>query len=186
VDVVEGEDDAVNGGRRMAWRWASYEALVSLSIAVSLPPIRNARSVFLFFAAEVAWSKAIWVPWLASISFQRASYLVSLPALCALASAQHFSKDDYNLSAGCPDFLSSFSFFWPSSGRPADAATVGASGLHCSSLFLERVWRTFAHVEVLELLAVRVIAVHVERPPHLHREAGVITTQQSKVDGERE
>jgi hypothetical protein len=43
--------------------------------------------VFLFFAAEVVWSKAIRVPWLASISFQRASYLVSLPALCALASA---------------------------------------------------------------------------------------------------
>jgi hypothetical protein len=37
----------------MAWRWASYQALVSSSIAASLPPIRNARSVFLFFVAEV-------------------------------------------------------------------------------------------------------------------------------------
>jgi hypothetical protein len=53
VDVVKGEDDAVDRGRRMAWRWASYQALVSSSIAVSLLLIRNARSVFLFFAAEV-------------------------------------------------------------------------------------------------------------------------------------
>jgi hypothetical protein len=53
VDVVEGEDDAVDGGRSMAWRWASYQALVFSSIAASLPPIRNARSVFLFFAVEV-------------------------------------------------------------------------------------------------------------------------------------
>jgi hypothetical protein len=53
VDAVEGEDDAVDGGRRMAWRWASYQALVSSSIAMSLPLIRNARSVFLFFAADV-------------------------------------------------------------------------------------------------------------------------------------
>jgi hypothetical protein len=53
VDVIEGEDDAVDGGRRMAWRWVSYQALVSSSIAASLPPIRNARSVFLFFAAKV-------------------------------------------------------------------------------------------------------------------------------------
>jgi hypothetical protein len=59
VDVVEGEDDTVDGGWRMAWRWASYQALVSSSIAASLPPIRNARSVFLFFAAEVVLSKAI-------------------------------------------------------------------------------------------------------------------------------
>jgi hypothetical protein len=36
---------------------------------VSLPLIRNARSVFLFFAADVVWSKAIRVPWLASIYF---------------------------------------------------------------------------------------------------------------------
>jgi hypothetical protein len=53
VDVVEGEDNTVDGGRRMAWRWASYQALVSSSIAALLPPIRNARSVFLFFAVEV-------------------------------------------------------------------------------------------------------------------------------------
>jgi hypothetical protein len=53
VDVIEGEDDRVDRGRRMAWRWASYQALISSSIAASLPPIRNARSVFLFFAAEV-------------------------------------------------------------------------------------------------------------------------------------
>jgi hypothetical protein len=54
VDIVEGEDEAVDGGRRMSWRWASYQALVSSSIAASLPPIRNARSVFLFFAVEIA------------------------------------------------------------------------------------------------------------------------------------
>jgi hypothetical protein len=41
-------------------------------------------------------------------------------------------------------------------------------------------------VEVLELLAVRVVAIHVERQPHLHREAGGITTRRSKVDGESE
>jgi hypothetical protein len=101
--------------------------------------------VFLFFTTEVVWSMAIRVPWLASISFQCASYLVSLPALCALASAQHFSKDACNLSPGCPDFFSSFSFFWPSSGRPVDAAAAGASGLYYSSLFLERVQHTSAH-----------------------------------------
>jgi hypothetical protein len=39
-------------------------------------------------------------------------------------------------------------------------------------------------VEVLELLAVGVIAVHVKRSPHLHREAGVITNRRSNVDGE--
>jgi hypothetical protein len=71
--------------------------------------------------------------------------LVSLPALCALASAQHFSKDACNLSAGAPDFFISFSFFWLNLGRPADAAAAGASGLYCSSLFLERVRRTSAH-----------------------------------------
>jgi hypothetical protein len=62
VDIVEGEDGAVNGVWRMSWRWASYQALVSSSIAASLPPIRNARSVFLFFAAEVVLSKAIRAP----------------------------------------------------------------------------------------------------------------------------
>jgi hypothetical protein len=43
--------------------------------------------VFLFFAAEVVFSKAIRTPWLVSISFHRALYLLSLPAACALASA---------------------------------------------------------------------------------------------------
>jgi hypothetical protein len=71
----------------MSWRWTSYQALVSLSIAASLPPIRNARSVFLFFAVEFAFSNAIQMPWLASISLHRASYLLSLLAACALASA---------------------------------------------------------------------------------------------------
>jgi hypothetical protein len=41
-------------------------------------------------------------------------------------------------------------------------------------------------VEVLKLLAVGVITVYVERRPHLHREAGVITTRRSNVDGESE
>jgi hypothetical protein len=39
-------------------------------------------------------------------------------------------------------------------------------------------------VEVLELLAIGVVTLHVERPPHLHREAGVITTRRSNVDRE--
>jgi hypothetical protein len=55
--------------------------------AASLPPIRNARSVFLFFAMEVAFSKAIQTPWLASISFHHVSYLLSLPVACAFVSA---------------------------------------------------------------------------------------------------
>jgi hypothetical protein len=29
VDVVEEEDEAVNEGRRMSWRWASYQALAA-------------------------------------------------------------------------------------------------------------------------------------------------------------
>jgi hypothetical protein len=59
---VDVEDEAVDGGRRMSWRWASYQDLVSSSIWPSLPPIRNARSVFLFFAMKVAFSKAIRTP----------------------------------------------------------------------------------------------------------------------------
>jgi hypothetical protein len=40
-------------------------------------------------------------------------------------------------------------------------------------------------VEVLELLAIGVVAVHVERPAHLHREADIITNRRSNVDGEK-
>jgi hypothetical protein len=138
TNVVEGEGEAVDGGRGMSWRWASYHALVTSSITVSLPPIRNARSVFLFFAVAVVFSKAIRTPWLASISFHRVSYLLSLPAACALASAQHLSKDACSLSAGWPAFFSSFSFS-PSSGWPADAAGAGASGLYLLVLVLGEV-----------------------------------------------
>src|SRR4051812_36723908 len=78
VDVINGDEDEVEAGdeeeldgvdRRMSVRWPSYQALVSSSIMSLLPPIRNAKSVFLFFAAAVVFSKVIRAPWLVSISF---------------------------------------------------------------------------------------------------------------------
>jgi hypothetical protein len=108
------------------------------------PPIRNVKSVFLFFAAAVVFSRAIRAPWLASISRHLPSNLSSLPTACVLASAQHLSNDACSLSAGLPVFLSCLSFFWPSFGRPSAEPAAGASGLYCSVLLFERALRVSA------------------------------------------
>jgi hypothetical protein len=162
------------------------------SIAVSLPPIRNARSVFLFFAADVVWSKAIWVPWSASICFQRVSYLVSLPTLCALASALERRLQSVGWS---PRLLHFFQLLLAELGVARRRGSGGSVGVVLLVLVLGEglaYFRPFLavldageDVEVLELLVVGVVAVHVERPPHLHREAGVITNRRSNIDGEK-
>jgi hypothetical protein len=104
VDDVDGEEAEVGAGgddeglagvaRRMSLRWPWYQFLVSSSISSMLPPpIRNAKSVFLFFAAAVVFSRAIRAPWLASIALHLPSNLSALPVACVLASAMHLSND---------------------------------------------------------------------------------------------